>query len=315
MEPIGRRPAAGVAAESIRFVTQASFRGKRLDQVLAAQVPGLSRRKARLLLELGGVFVEGRRCKLAGRAMTPGEVVTAHMGGALERATQILGKAARTSDEARLPPYEILFEDDDLIVVDKPAGVLTAPTPESDRNNLQSLLARVGDVRRKIFVVHRLDLPTSGVVVFAKSDAANTALGEAFRLHKIDREYLGIVGGAFPDQVMQVSQPIAGRAAITHFSVLERFGTTATLLGCRLETGRTHQIRIHCKSLGHPVLGDQRHVATEPSGSAAPKPVRLALHAHRLGFRHPRTSEALSFERPWPADLTAFIESLRSATR
>src|SRR5262245_23730171 len=121
--------------------------GKRLDQLLAARVPELSRRKARVLLDLGGVFVDGVRTKQAGRLVREGQVVVAHLGGALERATKKVGRAARAEDERALPPYTIVHEDEDLVVVDKPAGLLTAPTPESDRNNLASLLGRRDEKR------------------------------------------------------------------------------------------------------------------------------------------------------------------------
>ena len=116
--------------------------GRRLDQVLAARVPGLSRRQARVLLDIGGVFVDGRRVKIAGRLMHEGEEVVAVMGGALARATPKTGRAARGEDERQLPVFTVVFEDDDIVLVDKPSGLLTAPTPESDRNNLADLLGR-----------------------------------------------------------------------------------------------------------------------------------------------------------------------------
>ena len=128
--------------------------------MLAARVPDLSRRRARVLLDLGGVFVDGARTKMAGRLMKAGQAVVANLGGALDRATKTVGSEARARDERGLPPHAIVHEDEDLIVVDKPAGLLTAPTPESDRNNLASLLARAGGGKRAIFVVHRIDLDT-----------------------------------------------------------------------------------------------------------------------------------------------------------
>jgi len=131
--------------------------GRRLDQVLAARVPGLSRRQARVLLDIGGVFVDGRRLKIAGHPVHAGEEVVVVLGGALARATGRPGRDARGKDEARLPPFTIVFEDDELVVVDKPAGLLTAPTPESDRNNLASLLER-REGGGPVFVVHRIDL-------------------------------------------------------------------------------------------------------------------------------------------------------------
>ncbi|HSS37248.1 MAG TPA: RluA family pseudouridine synthase [Polyangia bacterium] len=281
--------------------------GRRLDQVLASRVAGLSRRQARVLLDIGGVFIDGRRVKIAGRPMHAGEEVVAVVGGALARATGRPGREAREEDEARLPPFAIVFEDADLVVVDKPAGLLTAPTPESDRNNLASLLERRPG-GGPVFVVHRIDLETSGLLVFAKTDAANRALSERFRTHDLERAYLAVVAGAFPDSVARIDVPVAGRAAVTHVGVRERLGNRATLLDCRLETGRTHQIRLHARAVGHPVLGDPKYGAPFP---AAPAP-RMALHATTLGFAHPITGAPLSFTSPWPPDLSAWLDRVRA---
>jgi 23S rRNA pseudouridine1911/1915/1917 synthase len=282
--------------------------GLRLDQALAARVPGLSRRRARLLLDIGGVFVDGRRVKVAGRPVRAGEKIVAHVGGALDRATPRTGREARTLDEARLPAFAIVFEDDDLVVVDKPSGLLTAPTPESDRNNLASLLARRPG-GAPVHVVHRIDLETSGLLVFAKTERANRALSDKFRAHDLGREYLAVAVGAFPDGTHVIDRPVGGRRAVTHVAVEERLGARATLLRCRLETGRTHQIRLHLQAEGHPVLGDPRY----GSPPFAPRPPRLALHATLLAFAHPRTGAPLSFTSPWPADLGAWLEALRAA--
>jgi 23S rRNA pseudouridine1911/1915/1917 synthase len=233
--------------------------------------------------------------------------VVANVGGALERATKTTGIEARARDEASLPAHAIVFEDEDLIVVEKPAGLLTAPTPESDRNNLADLLARRPNAGDEIFVVHRIDLETSGLVVLAKTAAANRALSARFRDHDIERAYLTVVAGAFPADVSKVDKPIAGRRAVTHFEIREHLPSGATLLSCRLETGRTHQIRIHVSGLGHPVLGDARY------GRAwAPAPPRMALHATTLGFAHPGDGRALSFSSPWPPDLTPWLGVLRN---
>jgi 23S rRNA pseudouridine1911/1915/1917 synthase len=276
--------------------------------VLAARVPDLSRRRARVLLDLGGVFVDGARTKMAGRLMKPGQAVVANLGGALDRATKAVGTEARARDERGLPPHAIVHEDEDLIVVDKPAGLLTAPTPESDRNNLASLLARAGEKRRSIFVVHRIDLETSGLLVFARNDDTNRALSELFRRHDLRREYLAVAAGAVPDELRLVERPVAGKRAVTHLSVVERFGDRATLLRARLETGRTHQIRLHLQAEGHPVLGDGAYGRRTDRD-----PPRMALHATRLAFTHPRTGAALDFESPWPPDLVPWLESLRGA--
>jgi 23S rRNA pseudouridine1911/1915/1917 synthase len=287
------------------FVVVPEDEGRRLDQVLAARLPALSRRRARVLIDLGGVFVDGRRVKVAGRPVRAGERVVAHTGGALERATKRVGRGAREADEARLPPFSILFEDEDLLVADKPAGLLTAPTPESDRGNLWSLLARRPGGGR-VFVVHRLDLDTSGVIAFAKTDAANRTLAERFRRHDLERSYVGFARGDFPAHATRLETPVAGRPALTFADVEERFAGRATRVRFRLETGRTHQIRIQCRAVGHPILGDPLYGEPMPDD-----PPRLALHAERLAFLHPRTGAPLRFESPLPEDLVRWTEALR----
>ena len=314
--------------ERVRFTVDAADAGKRLDQVLATNVPGLSRRKARVLLDIGGVYVDKERIKKAGRLVRAGQQIEAVLGGALHRA-EGAGTAARVKEAAKLPEYRVVHEDAHLLVVEKPAGLLTAPTPESDRNNLADLLARrpltlserseskgskrdpavKGSARSKsspIFVVHRIDLDTSGLLVFAKTDDANRALSELFRTHDIEREYLAVVEGRFPD-VPSVDRPIDGKRAVTHFSV-ERRLALATVIRARLETGRTHQIRIHARALGHPVLGDIQHGRAIPEGLRAPP--RMALHAAKLGFTHPATKAVMLFESALPSELASWVDSL-----
>ena len=293
-------------SEKIAFVVEAEDEGLRLDQILARRVPGLSRRKARTLIDLGGVFVDRARVKVASRPLRTGQRVEANVGGALERAHGT-GAAAREREEAELPPYAIAFEDDDVIVVDKPAGLVTAPTPESDRGNLLDLLSRRGS---KVWLVHRIDLHTSGLLVFAKTELANKALGARFAAHDVEREYRAVVAGAPTDQT--IDRPIAGKRAVTHVRVLERFAE-ATLLAATLETGRTHQIRIHLAGLGHPVLGDNQH-GGEVARRVRPAPPRLALHAAVLGFAHPRSGAPVRFESAMPGDLAIWIETLRGST-
>lgn len=294
-------------ARAVSFVVPPEDDGRRLDQVLATRLPDLSRRRARVLLDLGGVFVDGRRAKQAGRPVRAGQTVTAHLGGALERATKEVGASARARDEQALPAYRVVHEDPDLIVVDKPPGLLTAPTPESDRNNLASLLGRRSGAREPIWVVHRIDLDTSGLLVFARTEAANRALAERFRTHDLLREYLAVVNGALPADLALIDLPLRGKRAVTRVTIEERFGARATLVRARLETGRTHQIRLHFRALGHPVLGDRQH-----GTSTELDPPRTALHATRLAFPHPRTGVPLSFESPWPPDLAAWLAALRA---
>jgi 23S rRNA pseudouridine1911/1915/1917 synthase len=295
--------------QRVAFTVGGDDVGRRLDQVLATRVPGLSRRQARVLLDIGGVFVEGRRVKVASRPVHAGEEIVAVLGGALARATKRPGRDARLADESRLPAYTVVFEDDDIVVVDKPAGLLTAPTPESDRNNLADMLSRRAGQR--VFVVHRIDLETSGLVVFAKTDSANRALSERFRTHDLERAYLCVVAGAFPERMTRLSRPVGGRPAVTHVEVRERIGDVATWLRCRLETGRTHQIRLHMQGAGHPVLGDGRY-GPGPAPVAFPAAPRMALHATALGFVHPRDARPLAFESPWPGELDHWLAELRS---
>jgi 23S rRNA pseudouridine1911/1915/1917 synthase len=296
---------ADLAHQRVRFVVRPEDAGLRLDQVLAANIPGLSRRKARVLIDLGGVFLENARVKIAGKVPRPGQTIVANIGGALERATKEVGTAAREKDEAELPPYRIVHDEEDFLVVDKPAGLLTAPTPESDRGNLFELLKRT--LRQTLFLIHRLDLDTSGLVVFARSELANRVLSERIRVHDFDRQYLTVLQGHVPWDKRTVDHPVGGKRAVSHFEALERFVGGATLVRVRLETGRTHQIRLHGMHEGHPVLGDRKY------GSASVlNPPRLALHATKLGFAHPRTEAAIEWESPLPDDLSGWLEALRN---
>jgi 23S rRNA pseudouridine1911/1915/1917 synthase len=298
-------------ARHIRFTVEAADAALRLDQLLAARIPGLSRRKARVLLEIGGVFVDRARVKVASRQLRAGQVVEATLGGALERASGEVGRAARARDAADLPAYRIVHQDDDLVVVDKPAGLLTAPTPEGDQHTVLTMLAAsLGP----IFLVHRIDLPTSGLLVFARTDAANRALAERFRVHDVGREYLAVVAGRWPADRATVAAPVQGKRAVTHVTVVEPLAhadAAATLIRCRLETGRTHQIRIHAEGAGHPVLGDPRYGRALLAAAAIPAPPRLALHAAHLSFVHPTSATAMGFDSPWPDDLAPWLDSLR----
>ncbi len=292
------------AAQRHKFVITPEDAGLRLDQALALRVPGLSRRKARALIDLGGVFVDRARVKVAGRTLRPGQEVSAVIGPAFERASKEVGREARARDEAHLPAFRVVHLDDDLVVVDKPAGLLTAPTPESDRNNLARMLgAQLGG---PALVVHRLDLGTSGLLVFARTEDANRLLSEVFRTHDVERAYLAALAGRVSWDENVVTEPIGGKRAESRFKVLERIGGDATFVRCELHTGRTHQIRLHAKHVGHPVLGDAQH-----GEATAHDPPRMALHATILGFTHPCTGEVLRFESPWPAELQSWMDSLR----
>ena len=278
-----------------KFTVAADEAGLRLDQVIPKHVVGLSRRKARAVIDEGGVFVDKTRVKACGRLMRSGQVIEVNIGGAVGR--------------TEAPPAPtIVFTDAHLIIANKPAGLVTAPTPESDRGDL---LDQLGAQFGEVYLVHRLDLPTSGLLVFARTREANKRLGELFKVHDVEREYRAVCAGEVTAQT--IDRPVDGKRAVTHLGVIEPLAG-ATLVSARLETGRTHQIRIHTAGLGHPVLGDHQH-GGETSRTFVPRAPRLALHAAVLGFVHPITSERVRFEAPLPDELARWIARLSLPTR
>ena len=274
------------------FIATAEDDGLRLDQVIPKHVPQLSRRKTRAVIDAGGVFVDRARTKVASRPVKPGQAIEVN-----------LGAESRTG----APPTPlIVFSDDHLIIANKPAGLVTAPTPESDRGDLlDQLKSQFGEV----YLVHRLDLPTSGVLVFARTRETNKVLGDAFAEHRIDREYRAVAIGDVTAQT--IDKPIDNRRAVTHVEVLEPLAG-ATLLAVKLETGRTHQIRVHLAGLGHPIAGDSQH-GGERSRTFTPRAPRLALHAAVLGFVHPATGQQVRWEAPLPDELAAWVTRLRTS--
>jgi 23S rRNA pseudouridine1911/1915/1917 synthase len=295
-----------VAPETTEFQVSPEVAGLRLDQCLARCVAGLSRRTARIALDLGAVFVDRKRVKVASRIMRAGQSVRVNIGSAFFNATQITGGEARTQDEAKLPQPEILFEDEHLLVVIKPAGLLSAPTPESDRNNLLSLLSRRSHPPQPLYIVHRLDLHTSGILALARTELANRVLSETFRQHTLVRRYDVWVEGHVAPGLHTTQTPVGGKSATTHFETLRHHatpnGALFTQLCATLETGRTHQIRIHASSIGHAVLADQRY------GQRAPwHPARIALHACHLSLPHPSSNELMSFDAALPSDLASWL--------
>lgn len=232
----------------------------------------------------------------------------------------------------------VVYEDDDLIVVDKPAGMVVHPAPGSSEGTLvNALLAHcgnslsgIGGVRRP-GIVHRIDKDTSGLMVVAKRDEAHHGLVVQFAAHSIERLYRAVVRGIPPKPSGRIEGPIGrsarnrkkmavtskGKPAVTHYKVLERFGERAALIQCQLETGRTHQIRVHMTHIGHPLIGDP--VYGRGSRAGDPEEVktfgRQALHAAVLGFEHPISKEFLRFESPVPADMERLIVTLRQSEK
>ncbi|CAN5882368.1 RluA family pseudouridine synthase [soil metagenome] len=282
-----------VADRRQTFTVEPDDEGLRLDQIVPKRLPSLSRRKARAVIDLGGVFVDRTRVKVAGRTVRVGQVIEVNVGGAIERTG---------------PPITptIVFFDEHLIIADKPAGLVTAPTPESDRGDLLDQLAQqFGEV----FLVHRIDLPTSGLLVFARTRDANKRLADLFKVHDVDREYVAVAVGAVEAQT--IDRPVDGKRAVTHVRVIEQL-SNATLIAARLETGRTHQIRLHLAGLGTPLAGDTQH-GGDKSRTFIPRAPRLALHAGLLGFTHPATGKKVSFESPLPDELAKWVARLRPA--
>jgi 23S rRNA pseudouridine1911/1915/1917 synthase len=285
-----------VTVQHFSFTVSPEDAGLRLDQLLAKRVPGLSRRTARKVLLIGGVFVERSRIKIGSKIIQPGRKVDVHMGGALEIVT--------AAEKEAPPVIDVVFEDEALLVVDKLAGLATAATRETDRHNLLHYLSQRPS-SSDLHLVHRLDLETSGLLVLAKTVDAARVLSEMFRGHDLERIYRVVMLGRL-EQEQTVDHPVEGRPARTTFVPVGHKGPV-TLADARLETGRTHQIRVHAQHIGMPVLGDRRY-----GKASEPNPPRLALHARVLGLRHPTTGAPLRFEREWPADLCQWWNTLGS---
>lgn len=300
----------------------------RLDKALADQAPDLSRARLQALIEAGAV-------RFAGAPVRSGSAKA--QAGAYEI---WLPAPEPAEPEPEAIPLNLLYEDEDLIVVDKPAGMAVHPAPGSERGTLVNALLHhcagslsgVGGVARP-GIVHRLDKDTSGVMVAAKSDRAHAGLSAQFARHDLERAYIALVRGAPQpargvittrlgrsphDRKKMAVLKAGGREAITHYSVERVFGRDrpqAARVRCRLETGRTHQIRVHLASKGAPCLGDpvygsgratrEVEAAVEASGLK-----RQALHAAVLGFVHPVTGQAVRFETPLPPDMTALEQAL-----
>ncbi len=321
--------------ETVSVTLGADETGERLDRILPAHLPTLSRARIQALIAEGRLSFEG------------GQVIHDGKHKARPGVYELVVPAPVSAiPEPQDLPLKVLYEDAHLIVVDKPAGMAAHPGPGTPDGTLVNALlfhcgaqssettslSGIGGVLRP-GIVHRLDKDTSGVMVAAKSDAAHRGLSELFSRHDIDREYKAIVRGApkytkgtvttrlgrsHHDRKKMAVLRQGGREAITHYGVDEVFGVTrplAALLTCRLETGRTHQIRVHMAHLGCPCLGDPVY------GSGAPARAvqdivrdlgfdRQALHAGLLGFIHPVTGETLRFRSPMPGDMQDLVAAL-----
>ena len=300
-----------MATETILLIAETE--AARIDAYLAANTD-LTRSKLQKLIKDGAVELNGKSCK-ANAAVRAGDAIRLSVP---ESKNDLL-------PEPENIPLDVVYEDADLAVVNKPKGMVVHPAPGNDSGTLvnallhrfQTLSASGGESRPGI--VHRIDRMTSGLLVVAKNDAAHEALARQFALHTAHREYLCLVHGNLKEDSGTIDAPIGrhktdrkrmtvtpdGRRAVTHWRVLERFGTE-TFLDVQLETGRTHQIRVHMAYIKHPILGDEVY------GSAAPK-LGLdgqALHGYRLTFTHPGTGKTMMFTAPLPEDFRLALARL-----
>ena len=288
----------------------------RLDKRVADQF-GLSRRGARQAIWRGQVDVAGQTC------LEPGQEI--------EPDTAVSYVPNRPRPEIVTRRLRVLYEDHEILIVDKPAGVLTQPTPNRQRDTLleragRYLMRTRGVKSPYVGIVHRIDQDTSGVVLLVCSPKALRPFQALFRAHAIERSYLAVVEGAVERVRGTIDLPLVadrgdgrrgtssaaddGVRAITHYTLIEQFGATAALLLCRLETGRTHQIRIHLAAIGHPVVGEPVYRPRRRPDFPVAFP-RQALHAQALGFIHPSTGQGLRVEAPAPDDLAELMATLR----
>jgi 23S rRNA pseudouridine1911/1915/1917 synthase len=315
--------------------------GWRLDRFLAAALPDFSRSRLKQLLDGEAVSIGARTIKDANHRVKPGEsyLVT-------------IPPTAPAIPQGQDIPLTVVYEDKDLIVIDKPPGLVVHPAAGNpDGTLVNALIAHCGPGVLRIGgeerpgIVHRLDKDTSGLLVAAKTERAMASLAKQFANHTIERAYNAVVWGAPRDTTGLIESQIGrspfdrkrmtvlragGKRAATRYKVIEKFGPGdrhfASLIECRLETGRTHQIRVHLTHLGHPLIGDPQYGrnrtaprAKSPSEAraftvAADFP-RQALHAFVLGFQHPSLHKTLRFEAPWPADFAELVEAMRGLNK
>ncbi len=307
------------------FTVAPGEQGLRLDIFLSQKDAGLSRSQARRLIDGGEALVDGRPARASHR-LRPGERVSLHRPPPVP--------AGIVAEEI---PLDIRYEDDAVLVVDKPAGMVVHPAAGNSRGTLVNALqfhcgrlSSVGGLMRP-GIVHRLDKGTSGLMVIAKTDEAHRHLSEQFKKRRVSKHYTVLVHGDLREDEGVIDAPVGrhpverkkmstasrrGKAALTRWRVLERYGD-CTLLEAQIETGRTHQIRVHLGAMGHPVVGDavyggSKRAADSPALRAALKRLtRQALHAGRLSFLHPLTGRVMSFESPLPADMAEVIDFLK----
>jgi len=317
-------------SEPFRVTAGPESAGQRVDRFIADAIGTISRSRVKTLI------TESRLRGEAGLITGPAETVRSGSTYTLD-----LPPPACASPQPQEIPFTILFEDPDLIVLDKPVGLVVHPAPGNpDGTLVNALLAHCGDdltgigAERRPGIVHRLDKDTSGVMVVAKTQLASDKLTAAFAARDLDRAYLalcwglpsplrgeieGAIGRDKRDRKRMAVVAHGGKPALTRYATLRGWQTSLALLECRLATGRTHQIRVHLASQTHPIVGDPLYLRRVPAvARAITKPLRdlaldfprQALHAASLGFAHPRTGQAIQCQAPPPADMTSLIGQL-----
>ena len=296
--------------------------GWRLDRALADAVPTLSRERLKVLIASGAVTRDGLMVRDAARKAAAGD-----------RLLVAVPVPTQPHNEAQDIPLVVAYEDEHLIVIDKPAGLVVHPAAGNLDGTLvnallhhcEGSLSGIGGVARP-GIVHRIDKDTSGLMVAAKTDRAHEGLARQFHDHSIDRRYRAIVGGVPRPAEGKVDAPLArsatnrkkiaivqgGKRAVTHFRTMQLL-RDAALVECRLETGRTHQVRVHMASIGHALLGDPVYGRTKGAQKALLETLgfrRQALHAAHLGFIHPVKTTALAFDSVMPADMQELFTEL-----
>ena len=297
-----------------KLVIPLELAGLRLDRALATLMPGESRSRLARAIEEGQVRVDGREAAGAMKVKS-GESVEVTL-------------AARPTGDENLPEaigIPVAHEDEDVLVIDKPAGLVVHPGSGNRAGTLLNALLHHAPALRSLpraGIVHRLDKDTSGLMVVARNEAAQLSLVRQLQARSVKRTYLalarGVVAaagkvdapiGRHPVQRTRMAVVASGKPAVTHYRVKRRFARH-TLLECDLETGRTHQIRVHLASIGHALEGDPVYAARAKRGESGPSIDRQALHAWKLAFEHPRTGKVVRFESKLPADLEALLASL-----
>ncbi len=324
-------PEAG--AETRLVTISPAEAGGRLDSSLATLLPGLSRSRLKILIVDGNVAETGDRPRTV---TDPAERVKPG-----QHYTVTVPAPVAAIPEAQSIPLDIVFEDEAVIVINKPAGLVVHPAPGNpDGTLVNALLAHCGDSLKGIGgvarpgIVHRIDKDTSGLLVAAKTQAAHIDLSAQFAAHSIDRAYQALVWGVprpasgriegdigrSPTDRKKMAVVRTGKAAVTRYKTNQTFSDQVSLVTCRLETGRTHQIRVHMSHIGHPLVGDRVYgrarLLPKRIGATVREIVegfpRQALHAAALGFDHPESRQRLRFEAQIPDDMTALSQALES---